>query len=84
MEGLIIGRNLAFQNGLGLTIKTASANSPWAYTREGLLSERFVRLKFGGLFSGGLIFGGAYCRVRYSVFLSFRCLIQVPHDFLLT
>ena len=49
MEGLIIGRNLAFQNGLGLTIKTASANSPWAYVWEGLLLERFVRLKFGGL-----------------------------------
>ena len=48
-EGLIIGRNFAFQNGLGLTIKTASTNSPWAYIWEGLLSEGFVRLIFGGL-----------------------------------
>ena len=50
-----------FQNGLGLTITTASTNSPWAYIREGLLSEGFVHLRFGGLifrrayffFSGG-------------------------------
>ena len=55
MEGLIIGRNFAFQNGLGLTIKTASTNSPWAYIREGLLSEGFVRLRFGGLFFGVLL-----------------------------
>ena len=48
-EGLIIKRNFAFQNGLGLTIKTASTNNPWAYVREGLLSEGFVRLRFGGL-----------------------------------
>ena len=41
--------------GLGLTIKVASTNSPWAYLREGLLSEGFVRLRFGGL-----IFCGAY------------------------
>ena len=44
-----------FQNELGLTIKTASTNSPWAYIREGLLSEGFVHLRFGGL-----IFGRAY------------------------
>ena len=56
-EGLIIGRNFAFQNGFGLTIKTAqhtaitnslkqlktvSTNSPWAYIREGLFSEGLV------------------------------------------
>ena len=55
MEGLIIGRNLVFQNGLDLTTKTASPNSPWAYIREGLLSEGYLRLRFGGL-----IFGRAY------------------------
>ena len=38
-EGLVIGRNFAFQNGFGLSIKTSSSNSPWAYIREGLLSE---------------------------------------------
>ena len=60
-EGLIIGRNFALQNGLGLTIRTASTNSPWAYIRKGLLSEGFVRLRFGGLifrrayFWGGLL-----------------------------
>ena len=26
-----------------------STNSPWAYIREGLLSEGFLRLRFGGL-----------------------------------
>ena len=65
-EGLIIGRNFAFQNGLGLTItekpktlrkqlkqpKTASTNSPWAYIREGLLSEGYLLLRFG---EGGAI-----------------------------
>ena len=35
--------------------KTVNTNSPWAYIREGLLSEGFLRL---GL--GGLIFGRAY------------------------
>ena len=65
-RGLIIGRNFAFQNGLGLTIKTAKNTrktpqtactiSPCAYFREGLLSEGFVHLRFGGLFSGGLTF----------------------------
>ena len=54
-ETLFIGRNFAFQNGLGLTIKTASTNSPWVYIREGLLYKGFVRVSFGGL-----IFGRAY------------------------
>ena len=56
MEGLIIGGNFASQNGLDLTIKTASTNNPWAYIREGLLSEGYLRLRFWGL-----IFGRAYC-----------------------
>ena len=52
-----------FQNGLDLTIKTGSTNGPWAYIREGLLSEGYLRLRFGGLicgrayFLGGLIIG---------------------------
>ena len=68
-EGLIIGRNFAFQNGLGLTIKTASTNSPWAYIREGLLSEGFLCLRFGGLIFGRAYFGGggAYYR-NFTVF----------------
>ena len=49
LGGLIVGGNLTFQNGLGLTIKTPNSNSPWAYIREGLLSEEYLRLRFGGL-----------------------------------
>ena len=49
MEGLIIGGNFAFQNGLDLTMKTASTNSPWAYIQEGLLPEGYMCLRFGGL-----------------------------------
>ena len=77
LEGLIIGRNFAFQNGLGLTIKTASINSPWAYIWEGLLSEGFVRLRFGGLifgrayFLGGLIGILRYCSKCYCAMRSF-------------
>ena len=33
-----------------------------AYIREGLLSEGFLRLRFGGLFSGGQFFFLAYYR----------------------
>ena len=36
-------------------VKTANPNSPWAYIWEGLLSEGYLRLRFGGL-----IFGRAY------------------------
>ena len=36
-------------------LKTSKPNSPWVYIREGLLSEGFLRLRFGGL-----IFGRAY------------------------
>ena len=40
-------------------LKTASTKSPWAYIREGLLSEGYLRLRFGGLiFGGGLISWG--------------------------
>ena len=40
---------------VGLDNKTASTNSPWAYICEGLSSEGFLHLRFGGL-----IFGRAY------------------------
>ena len=48
-------------------LKTASTNSPWAYIREGLLSEGFLCLRFGGLIFGRAYFfflggGGAYYR----------------------
>ena len=31
-------------------VKIASSNSPWAYIREGLLSEGHLRLRFGGAY----------------------------------
>ena len=63
LEGLIIGRNFAFQNELGLTKKRPkilqkqpkTAERASGGLREGLLSEGFLRLTFGGL-----IFGRAY------------------------
>ena len=65
-------RRFALQNRLDLIIKTAlgtkttakkqlikaNPKSPWGYIREGLLTEGFLRLRFGGFFSGGLFFGG--------------------------
>ena len=44
-----------YENSLN-QLKTAGTNSRWAYIWEGLLSEGFLRLTFGGLISGGLIF----------------------------
>ena len=41
-----------FQNGLDLKIKKVNSNFPWAYILEGLLSEVFLRLRFGGLIFG--------------------------------
>ena len=38
-----------------MELKKANSNSPWAYIREGLLSEGYLRLRFAGL-----IFGRAY------------------------
>ena len=58
MEGVIIGRNFAFQNGLGLTIKAVNPNSPWAYIQEGLSSEGYLHLRFGGLIFRRAYFGG--------------------------
>ena len=51
------------QNGLGLTIITAS---PWAYIREGLLSEGFLCLRCGGLIFGRAYFGGGGAYYRNS------------------
>ena len=74
-EGLIIGRNFAFQNGFGLSIKTAintkdnnvkqlktaKTNSPWAYIWEGLLSGGYLQLRFGGAyFWEDFFLGGGY------------------------
>ena len=48
-------------------LKTASTNSPWAYIREGLLLEGFLRLRFGGLVFGRAYFWGYYYR-NFTVF----------------
>ena len=45
-------------------------NSPWDYIREGLLSEGFLGLRFGGfIFERAYIFGGTYYR-NFTVFLT--------------
>ena len=80
-DGLIIGRNFAFQNGLGLTIKNSlkryklnQTKSLWAYIREGLLSEGFLRLRFGRtylfiyIFFGGGGGGGGLLSEFYGIF----------------
>ena len=72
--------NFAFQNGFGLylSIKTAknttktalnsskqlTATGPWAYIREGLLSEGYLRLRFWGL-----NFGKAYLFIHLCIYL---------------
>ena len=40
--------------------KNSNSNSPLAYIWEGLLSEGYLCLRFGGLISGGFIFRRAY------------------------
>ena len=37
-------------------LKTANSNSPWAYITEGLFSEGYLRLRFGGLIFGKAFF----------------------------
>ena len=62
LEGFIFGGNFAFQNGLDLTMKTASTNSPWAYIREGLLSEGYFASEIWGAYFWEGLFWGAYYR----------------------
>ena len=78
MEGLLIRRNFAFQNGVWLVntnslkqLKTANSNSPWAYIWKGLLSEGFLCLRFRGLILGGGFFwwGGGLLSECYGVWL---------------
>ena len=47
-------------------LKTVTTNSPWAYIREGLLSEGCLGLRLGGL-----IFGKAYLFIYLFFFLFF-------------
>ena len=68
------------KNGFGLTVQKvktakaprkqpkteASTNSPWTYSREGLLTEGFLRLRFGGLiFERTFFLGGGGGKVYY-------------------
>ena len=81
-EGLIIGGNLHFNAkwaGLGnknslkhednslKQLKTANTNSPWALLGRAYYRKDICISDFGSLFSGGLIFGGAYYR-NFTVF----------------
>ena len=59
-----------FKNGLGLTIKTANSNSSWAYIWEGLLSEGYLRLKFGGLIFRRAFLGGGLLSEFYGILLN--------------
>ena len=49
-------------------LKTARTNSPWDYIREGLLSEGFLILRFGGLIFGRANFGGGLLSEFYFTF----------------
>ena len=53
--GAYFRKEFCISKWVGIDNKTASTNSPWAYIWEGLLSEGFLHLRFGGL-----IFGRAY------------------------
>ena len=85
-EGLIIGRNFAFQNGLGLTIKQKKTKEKTlkhyenglkqlALTVHGLLfgsllSEVFLRLRFGGLIFGRSYFWGSLLSELYGIIIA--------------
>ena len=59
MEGLLhfkMGRAWQKHKNTLKQLKTASTNSPWAYIQEGLLSEGFLHLRFGGLILGRAYF----------------------------
>ena len=54
---------------VGLDNDTASTNSTWAYIWEGLLSEGFLRPRFGGLIFGRAYFlGGLIIGILYGIF----------------
>ena len=57
-RGAYYWREFCVSKWVDLTMKTASTNCPWAYIREGLLSEGYLRLRFGGLIFGRTYFGG--------------------------
>ena len=68
-EGHIIGGNFAFQNGLGLAIKTANSNFPWAYIQEGLLSEGYLNRRFRGLIYRKVYFWEGLLTEFYGIYM---------------
>ena len=60
------------ENGLK-QLKTANTNSLWVYILEDLLTEGYLRLRFGVLFSGGLIF-----RKFYGIHSTLSPLLKFP------
>ena len=59
-----------FQNGLGLTIRTANPKSLWDYIWESLLSKGYLRLRSGGAYFRKVL---SEFYVRYSFyFCKFR------------
>ena len=50
--GAYYWREFCVSKWVGLDNKTANTNGPWAYTWVGLISEGFLRLRFGGLIFG--------------------------------
>ena len=73
-------REFCVSKRVGLDNKTARTNSLWAYIREGLLSEGFLRLRYGGLIFGRAYFswggGGAYYR-NFTVFHNKNCVSDI-------
>ena len=57
-RGAYYWKGFCISKWVGLENKTASTNSPWAYIWEGLLSEGFLRLRFGGIIFRRAYFGG--------------------------
>ena len=55
--GLDSKNSLKYEDNSLKQLETAGTNSPRAYIREGLLSQGFLRVRFGGggVFSGGLL-----------------------------
>ena len=63
-EGVCYRKKFCVSKWVWFVNKNRNSNSPWAYIREGLLSEGYLRLRFGGL-----IFGKAYfCECLLSEF----------------
>ena len=65
-----------------MTIKTANCNSPWAYIQEGLLSERYLHLRFWGLIFGRAILGGLISGILRCIYISVfpDLTVSVPAD----